>query len=137
MAGGIEMFCPIISSIGTSCSPIVPQLFSVRLVSHPPIFHVSQFCCFWWQILHDKTQSSGVICLYWCRGLNISFSVVLARIACREFRNNALISASAADAIVALMSCAIFSTDPLFAGSISLFDMKKMTTCPAFGLVFA
>ena len=62
---------------------------------------------------------------------------VLAGMACLELRNNAPISASAAEDMTLLMIWAMLWKAPLFGGHSELFDMKK---CPpalllAFGSV--
>jgi hypothetical protein len=51
--------------------------------------------------------------------------LILAGMACCKFRNNTPDSASAADAITALMSCTIFSIALLSAVYFPLFDKKQ------------
>ena len=67
----------------------------------------------------------------------ISSRSILAGMACLEFKNNAPISASAAEDMTFLMICAMLWKAPLFGGHFELSDMKK---CPpalllAFGSV--
>ena len=67
-----EMFGKIICQDILPRSPVVPELFLVGSVSHPPISHVCRLGAFGLEVFGDKAERSCVVCHDWGGGLGVS-----------------------------------------------------------------
>ena len=60
MAGAM-MLSLIIPIIALTTAPIITEVSLVLLISHAPVVHIFRFSCFWVEVLHYKSQCSGVV----------------------------------------------------------------------------
>ena len=72
MVGFAEVLRVVICPVVFARAPVVPELFLVCAVSHPPVPHVRRFCRFGLKVPIDKTEGGSVVGLYGCGWLGVS-----------------------------------------------------------------
>ena len=99
-----KMFDMVVSVIILAWSPVVPELVSILVVMHEPVFYVGWLGFFWLEVFVTNTNDvvlSVYIGVGGCLWTNYS-TVVFSGIACRELIYSAMISSSSAEVIMFL-----------------------------------